>query len=120
MAGPASHRPRPMAVPDVVRAPCAHQHSGHRHRLSRAPRPARQPDATGVLTTWWSAARCSRHWGDIVTPDGYGRWHENGRQIEWFVEFDFGTEQLSRLADKLARYDRLAKVTGITTPVLVW
>ncbi len=24
-------------------------------------------------------ARCGRHWGDIVTPDGYGRWHEAGR-----------------------------------------
>ncbi|WP_409496854.1 replication-relaxation family protein [Amycolatopsis sp. cmx-11-12] len=83
-------------------------------------RRARQPGAAGVLAAWWSAARCGRHWGDIVTPDGYGRWHEAGREVEWFIEFDFGTEQLSRLAGKLARYERLAEVTGITTPVLVW
>ncbi|WP_410660931.1 replication-relaxation family protein [Amycolatopsis sp. lyj-112] len=83
-------------------------------------RRARQPDAAGMLAAWWSAARCGRHWGDIVTPDGYGRWQENGRDVEWFVEFDFGTEQLSRLAGKLARYERLADTTGITTPVLVW
>lgn len=83
-------------------------------------RRARQPGAAGVLAAWWSAARCGRHWGDIVTPDGYGRWREAGREVEWFVEFDFGTEQLSRLAGKLARYERLAEVTGITTPVLVW
>lgn len=83
-------------------------------------RRARQPGATGVLTAWWSAARCGRHWGDIVTPDGYGRWQDNGREVEWFVEFDFGTEQLSRLAGKLARYERLADTTGITTPLLIW
>ncbi|MPZ79659.1 MAG: hypothetical protein GEV28_04370 [Actinophytocola sp.] len=83
-------------------------------------RRARQPGATGELTAWWSAARCGRHWGDIITPDGYGRWREAGREVEWFVEFDFGTEQLSRLAAKLTRYERLATTTGITTPVLVW
>ncbi|WP_414943847.1 replication-relaxation family protein [Amycolatopsis sp. cmx-11-32] len=83
-------------------------------------RRARKPGATGTLSAWWSAARCGRHWGDIVTPDGYGRWQENGREVEWFVEFDFGTEQLSRLAGKLARYERLADTTGIITPVLVW
>ncbi|MFI7123790.1 replication-relaxation family protein [Amycolatopsis sp. NPDC049868] len=83
-------------------------------------RRGREPGATGMLTTWWSAARCGRHWGDIITPDGYGRWREGNREVEWFVEFDFGTEQLSRLAAKLARYERLADTTGITTPVLVW
>jgi protein involved in plasmid replication-relaxation len=83
-------------------------------------RRARQPGATGELTAWWSAARCGRHWGDIVTPDGYGRWREAGREIEWFTEFDFGTEQLSRLESKLVRYDQLAGTTGVVTPVLFW
>lgn len=83
-------------------------------------RRARRPDATGHLTAWWSAGRCGRHWGDIITPDGYGRWHETNREIEWFLEFDFGTEQLSRLTTKLVRYEQLATTTGITTPILVW
>ncbi|UJW32610.1 replication-relaxation family protein [Saccharothrix sp. AJ9571] len=83
-------------------------------------RRSRQPGATGTLTAWWSATRCGRHWGDIVNPDGYGRWRQDGRDVEWFVEFDFGTEQLSRLADKLTRYARLADTTGITTPILLW
>ncbi|MGO1053665.1 replication-relaxation family protein [Crossiella sp. CA198] len=83
-------------------------------------RRGRQPGAAGRLTAWWSAARCGRHWGDIITPDGYGRWHQAGREIEWFIEFDFGTEPLSRLAAKLARYERLATITGIITPVLIW
>jgi hypothetical protein len=83
-------------------------------------RRSRQPNATGRLNAWWSAARCGRLWGDIVTPDGYGRWHEAGREAEWFIEFDFGTEPLSRLAKKVRRYGRLADTTGITTPLLVW
>nr|CEL17652.1 hypothetical protein [Kibdelosporangium sp. MJ126-NF4]CTQ91121.1 hypothetical protein [Kibdelosporangium sp. MJ126-NF4] len=83
-------------------------------------RRSRQPDAPGRLTTWWSAARCGRHWGDIITPDGYGRWHEAGHDVEWFMEFDFGTERLARLAGKLTRYERLADATGITTPILMW
>jgi hypothetical protein len=81
---------------------------------------ARQPAATGTLTTWWSASRCGRQWGDIITPDAYGRWQEAGCTVEWFLEFDFGTEQLSRLATKLHRYERLADTTGITTPILFW
>jgi hypothetical protein len=81
---------------------------------------ARQPDATGTLTTWWSAARCGRQWGDIITPDAYGRWQQADRTVEWFLEFDFGTEQLARLAAKLHRYERLADTTGITTPILFW
>jgi hypothetical protein len=83
-------------------------------------RRSRHPGAAGRLTAWWSAARCGRLWGDIVTPDGYGRWQEAGRETEWFMEFDFGTEPLSRLAKKVRRYGRLADTTGITTPLLVW
>ncbi|MFD8494863.1 replication-relaxation family protein [Amycolatopsis sp. NPDC059657] len=83
-------------------------------------RHARLSGATGELTAWWSAARCGRHWGDIITPDGYGRWREAGHDVEWFLEFDFGTEQLARLASKLTRYERLATTTGITTPILIW
>lgn len=81
---------------------------------------SRRLDTSGHLTAWWSAPRCGRHFGDIVRPDGYGRWHEHDRDVEWFMEFDFGTEGLSRLADKLNRYARLAATTGITTPLLVW
>jgi hypothetical protein len=81
---------------------------------------ARQPGAAGRLTAWWSGSRCAALWGDIVAPDGYGRWQENGREVEWFVEFDFGTEKLTRLAAKLPRYARLATATGIVTPLLFW
>ncbi|WP_406601774.1 replication-relaxation family protein [Lentzea sokolovensis] len=81
---------------------------------------SRQSDARGRLTAWWSELRCGRLFGDMVRPDAYGRWHEDGQQVEFFLEFDFGTEDLGRLASKLYGYEKLATATGITTPVLVW
>ncbi|MEV6242496.1 replication-relaxation family protein [Lentzea sp. NPDC051838] len=81
---------------------------------------SRQPDARGRLTAWWSERRCGQLYGDVVRPDAYGRWHEDGHEIEFFLEFDFGTEDLGRLASKLRGYEKLATSTGITTPVLVW
>jgi hypothetical protein len=81
---------------------------------------SRQPQAPGQLTAWWSEARCRRHFGDIVLPDGYGRWQEQHTAFEWFLEFDLATERPERVAAKLPRYAQLAATTGITTPVLIW
>ncbi|MEU3642916.1 replication-relaxation family protein [Lentzea sp. NPDC034063] len=81
---------------------------------------SQQPCATGHLTAWWSELRCLRLFGDMVRPDAYGRWREDGREIEFFLEFDFGTEALGILSSKLHDYEKLATATGISTPVLVW
>ncbi|WP_240437564.1 replication-relaxation family protein [Sciscionella marina] len=71
-----------------------------------------------AVTAWWSEARCTRHFGDHVRPDGYGRWHEAGREIEWFLEWDTGSYQLSRFVSKLPGYTKLATATHIVTPLL--
>ncbi|HVV12127.1 replication-relaxation family protein [Amycolatopsis sp.] len=81
---------------------------------------SRVPASVCQLTAWWSELRCARHWGDIVRPDAYGRWREGSDEVEFFLEFDFGTESLSKLASKLSGYEKLAATTGIATPVLVW
>ncbi len=72
------------------------------------------------LTTWWSEARCGRHFGDLIRPDGYGRWRHHTSEIEFFVELDFGTEPLTKVANKLTGYAALATATAIATPVLIW
>jgi hypothetical protein len=77
-------------------------------------------DRTSQLTTWWSEARCTRHFGDIVRPDAYARLHEHATTIEWFLEYDLATERPDRVAAKLPAYARLATTTGIITPVLIW
>ncbi|MEO3852754.1 replication-relaxation family protein [Streptomyces sp. B8F3] len=82
---------------------------------------ARQHGPSEELTAWWSERRCARHFGDIVRPDAYGRWHhQRAGTTEWFLEYDRGTEPLDKLARKLTAYHQLAHTTALTTPVLMW
>jgi hypothetical protein len=73
-----------------------------------------------ALAVWWSERRCADRWGEIVRPDGYGRWREDDREVDFFLEYDRGTESTERLAAKLAGYQDLADATRILTPVLFW
>ncbi len=70
------------------------------------------------LTEWWPEARCAATWKKFVQPDGYGRWTTGDRHLDFFLEYDNGTESLGRVAAKTDAYTRLAQATGITTPVL--
>jgi hypothetical protein len=76
------------------------------------------------LDCWWSERRCAALWGDTARPDGYGRWHAPApggvASTDFFLEYDTGTENLTRLIAKLAGYAALAARTHITTPVLFW
>jgi hypothetical protein len=85
--------------------------------LTRAAR--QQPGA--VLEAWWPAQRCTARWGSLIRPDAYGRWREEGiGEVDFFLEYDRGTEPIVRLAAKLTGYADLAHATGIATPLLVW
>ena len=74
----------------------------------------------GRLEAWWSETRCARHFGDLTRPDAYARYTDGTRRIEFFLEYDTGTEALPRLARKLPGYAALATATAITTPLLIW
>jgi Replication-relaxation len=52
-----------------------------------------------------------------IRPDGYGAWHQNGHTVEFFLEHDRGTEPLSRLQDKLQKYEPLIRQSD--RPVVV-
>ncbi|MFD3705802.1 replication-relaxation family protein [Nocardia sp. NPDC058658] len=73
-----------------------------------------------TLGQWWSQTRCQRLWGDLVRPDAYGRWSVGDTTIEFFLEYDLGTENLGQLTRKLHGYSELAESTAITTPLLIW
>jgi hypothetical protein len=90
-----------------------------RHTTSRTDT---DPDGRGgrAVTAWWPETRCARLWGDLARPDAYARWREDGREVEFFLEYDTGTEPLTRVAGKLHDYARLAHATGIVTPVVFW
>ncbi|ASO21612.1 hypothetical protein FHR81_003256 [Actinoalloteichus hoggarensis] len=77
-------------------------------------------DPTTAVTAWWSETRVAAHFGDLVRPDAYGRWQADDRDIEFFLEYDTGTEALAVVTRKLHGYARLAEATGITTPLLIW
>jgi hypothetical protein len=76
------------------------------------------------LVCWWGERRCAALWGDLARADAYGRWHEpaptGASEVEFFLEYDTGTEDLPRLVAKLTGYQRLAARTAISTPVLFW
>ncbi|WP_084965920.1 replication-relaxation family protein [Thermoactinospora rubra] len=72
------------------------------------------------LTTWWPEHRCKAEWGPIVRPDAYARWREGEHRVEFFLEYDTGTEPLDRVARKLDGYAELTESSRIVTPVLFW
>ncbi len=73
-----------------------------------------------ALAAWWSERRCAQRWGQLVRPDGYGRWRQAGAEVDFFLEYDRATEDLGRLLAKLDGYAELAAVSRIATPVLFW
>jgi hypothetical protein len=55
-----------------------------------------------------------------VRPDGYGRWRQHQTEVDFFVEYDTGSEPLAKVTDKLAGYEDLAAATDLWTPTLFW
>ncbi|WP_460724618.1 replication-relaxation family protein [Nocardia heshunensis] len=70
-----------------------------------------------TLREWWNERDATQSCSAIARPDGYGEWEENGNSIRFFLEYDTGTETLSRLVDKLQGYREL-RDGGIAIPVL--
>jgi hypothetical protein len=82
---------------------------------------------TGRLACWWGERRCAATWGDVARPDAAAAWHPHhpttparDTVVGFAVEYDTGTEQLARVAGKLADYADLAAALGRPLPVLFW
>lgn len=59
------------------------------------------------MRQWWSEQRCTGFfWNSTVKlhPDGYGCWAEHGQWVRFFLEYDKGTEALSKVTRKIADY----------------
>lgn len=122
----AAARDQPMPRPATVRAATA--------RLAASPRLSHLVETNqffcalaaharhhleAMLLRWWSERQATHAAGGLVHPDGAGLWDEAGHRVPFWLELDRGTEQLSRLAAKLAGYQRLAG-TDLAWPVLFW
>lgn len=72
------------------------------------------------LAKWWPEQHCATIWRGYIRPDGFGRWCEGGARLDFFLEYDTGSETLAKVARKLRGYAELAAADGVTTPVLIW
>jgi hypothetical protein len=70
------------------------------------------------VEAWWGEHRCGQLVGDYVNPDGYLHYTDPHGSIEFWVEYDTGTEPHHRLLTKADRYQALTDATGIDLPVL--
>ena len=71
-----------------------------------------------ALSQWWSEAACRQLTGDLVRPDGYGDWTEDGRRITFWFEQDQGTEKAHHVIGKLDGYDALLRASGRRDAIL--
>lgn len=70
------------------------------------------------LVDWLTEAEATR-WADgIVRPDAYGSWRQHSDVVEFFLEWDRGTETLGRLVAKLGGYERFESERGASAWVL--
>lgn len=75
-------------------------------------------DPQARLSRWWSEQETAAAYGRRIRPDGHGVWTEQSRSVGFFLEYDTGTEPLTRLVTKLGAYRRLRGDGGPAYPVL--
>jgi hypothetical protein len=73
---------------------------------------------SAALVDWLTESEAARWTDGIVRPDAWGVWRETGLELEFFVEYDRGTETLARLEGKGRDYERFEIERGVTTWVL--
>ncbi|GAB3455341.1 hypothetical protein GCM10027570_35930 [Streptomonospora sediminis] len=56
------------------------------------------------LARWRTEDDCARRWGRRIRPDAYLRWHQHGRALEAFLEYDNATEHHQQVIRKLRGY----------------
>lgn len=72
------------------------------------------------LDAWWSEQHAATRCAPFAHPDGYGRWTDGTRSTAFFIEYDTGSEPLTRVIGKLPGYADLATAGGPGVPVLFW
>lgn len=71
-----------------------------------------------VSARWWPEGHCERWCGDVVRPDARGIYAERDSHLEFFLEYDRGTEPLARVARQVEGYASLERERGVSVWVL--
>ncbi len=125
--------------PDNPGARAPKTHVERRARIIRSPRlnhltgtnqffidlyaTARRSGGHSKLARWWSeqhATTVFRSATSQIRPDGHGIWRHGNTSVEFFLEYDTGSEDLSRVVNKLGQYERLARERDVRFPLLLW
>ncbi|GAA1622995.1 replication-relaxation family protein [Actinoplanes couchii] len=125
--------------PDNPAAKAPKTHVERRTRIIRSPRlahltgvnqffidlhaSAKRPDGNSELLRWWSeqhATTVFRSATSQIRPDGHGIWRTGDTTVGFFLEYDTGSEDLSRVVKKLGQYERLAADRDVRYPLLLW
>lgn len=70
------------------------------------------------LECWYSERESARRWGRHIRPDAYLQWDQDQVELHAFVEYDTGTEPLTKVARKMKGYTNLATESGLDSIVL--
>lgn len=121
VARPGLHHTRALALADSQRLGHLLGTNGVFCSLTRWAR----SESDAELAEWWSERRCGAEWGEVVRPDGFGVLRQGSTVakltvVEFFLEYDGGTETVGRLAAKLAGYADLVHATGWSPLVCFW
>jgi hypothetical protein len=114
---------RPTSTGRIAYSPSLGHDVGVNELLTLLAAQARHTTRTG-LALWLSERSCARRWDDMIRPDAYAHWQdpsstdESPRALPFFLEYDTGTQSLSRVEAKLAGYASFTTSTG-TRPALL-
>ncbi|MCL7377038.1 replication-relaxation family protein [Streptomyces sp. 35G-GA-8] len=108
---------RPSHTGRIAYSPSLGHDLGVNELLTHLAAQARTTPDTG-LTVWLSERSCARRWGDIVRPDAYAQWRGGDHVLPFFLEYDTGSQPLSRVEAKLAGYAAFSTSTN-TRPALL-
>ncbi|MEV0961236.1 replication-relaxation family protein [Streptomyces sp. NPDC049910] len=108
---------RPSHTGRIAYSPSLGHDLGVNELLSHLAARARTAPGTG-LDVWLSERSCARRWGDIVRPDAYAEWRDGDALLPFFLEYDTGSQPLSRVEAKLAGYAAFSTATN-TRPALL-
>ncbi|MBQ0987773.1 replication-relaxation family protein [Streptomyces sp. F63] len=71
------------------------------------------------LPLWLSESSCARRWSDIIRPDAYAHWQDDGLLLPFFLEYDTGSQTLPRVEAKLTGYAAFTTATGGRPALLI-
>lgn len=70
------------------------------------------------LERWYSERESARRWGRHIRPDAYLQWDQDETELHAFVEYDTGTEPLTKVVRKMKGYTNLATESALASIVL--